>query len=189
MKPYLLLAVIINTVMAQNYTVLGGVTYATVRYNSAVLQKVANVGLLTGIVLGTESEWGDFRLGGLYIQQGFVSNVKAGDTIIEGSETVNYLMPYLIYVQPLNPKSSLFGGLGIGTALGGKSNDTDGASNLKARLFNLDTQLLLGIDITLSPRLALRSNIYVGLRDVIANLDPESNYKNQCVSMALLYRR
>ncbi|MCH7574322.1 MAG: hypothetical protein IIA59_04265 [Candidatus Marinimicrobia bacterium] len=47
----------------------------------------------------------------------------------------------------------------------------------------------MGFDITLSPRLALRSNIYVGLRDVIANLDPESNYKNQCVSMALLYRR
>ena len=75
MKPYLLLGVIISTVAAQNYTVFRGVTYATVRYNSAVLQKAADVGLLTGIVLGTESEWGDFRLGGLYIQQGFVSNV------------------------------------------------------------------------------------------------------------------
>ena len=76
-----------------------------------------------------------------------------------------------------------------GTALGGKATNADGASTLAARLFNLDTQLIIGFDVTLSPHLALRSNLFVGLRDVIAVLDPELNYKNQSVSMALVYRR
>ena len=189
MKTCLLLAVIVSTLSAQNYTVIGGATFSTVRYNRAELRKVAAVGLLTGIVVGTESTWGDLRLGGLYIQQGFVSNVKAGDTTIKGSETFNYLMPYLIYVRPLSPKASLWGGFGLGTALGGNLKNADGTSNLQARLFNLDTQLMLGADMTLSHHLTLRSNLYVGLWDVVALLDPALNYKNVSVSIVMLYKR
>ena len=98
-------------------------------------------------------------------------------------------MPYLIYVRPLNEKTNLFGGFGIGTAMGGQASGTDGESTLAARLFNLDTQLLFGFDVTLSPHLTLRSNVFVGLRDVVAILDPDLNYKNQSVSMAVKYRR
>lgn len=194
MKAYLSLALMMGLMVSdlpaqKNITWIGGVTYSTVRHNNSQRQKVAGTELLTGIVVGTESKWGDLRLGGLFIQQGFVSEVQAGDGVITGSERFNYLMPYLIYVRPLNERTDLFGGFGLGTAMGGQASGADGESTLAARLFNLDTQVMFGFDVTLSPHLTLRSNVFVGLRDVVAILDPEFNYKNQSVSMAFKWRQ
>jgi len=76
--------------------------------------------------------------------------------------------------------------------LGGKTEISfDGNSeseDLEGEDFELDYGLLLGVDYMLNTNMGVRASYYLGLADVVKDLDSDFNFTNTGIGISLLFK-
>lgn len=173
-----------------NYTLIGGLNFATIQYNEKDINDYVDISANTGLLIGIESNSGPFKLGFAYIQRGASISVSGSD--FEGSDTYNYLAAHSLIPIPLSKQFEIVGGLQIGKCLGGKweaKDDYDSDSGtIDAEDINLDFGLLVGADIMFSPKFGVRGTYYFGLSDVYKDVESDFNIKNRGLAVNILIK-
>ena len=144
-----------------------------------------------GFSIGAETMVGPLKVGAGFVQRGANTEQDLYEDY-EKSATYNYLYGHGLYPFSIQEGLSAFGGFQAGKSIGGKTEtDFGGGSeseDLKGEDFALDYGLLLGVDFSLNANMGVRTSYYLGLADVVKDLDSDSNYKNTGIGISILYK-
>ena len=98
----------------------------------------------------------------------------------------------------MNEQINVFGGLQIGSSLGGTSfaklsftefnSSQSDEIDMKPKEFGLDAGLLFGIDYMLNHRFGLRASYYQGFTDVRDTLKNNLNFKNNTLNFSAIMK-
>ena len=193
MKKSLTTLLLVTGLFAQGgITIVGGLNMGSLEYNDSDLADAVDISMKPGLSMSAETMVGPLKVGGGFVQRG--ANIEAdflGETL-EGSDTFNYLSGYGLYPYTIQEGLSAFGGFQLGKCIGGKTEISfDGNSeseDLEGEDFELDYGLLLGVDYMLNTNMGVRASYYLGLADVVKDLDSDSNFTNTGIGISLLFK-
>jgi hypothetical protein len=193
MNKSLTILLIVTSLFAQGgFTIVGGLNMGSAEYNDSDLADAIDISMKPGLSMSAETMVGPLKVGGGFVQRG--ANIEAdflGETL-EGSDTYNYLSGYGLYPYSIQEGLSAFGGFQLGKCIGGKTEISfDGNSeseDLEGEDFELDYGLLLGVDYMLNTNMGVRASYYLGLADVVKDLDSDFNYTNTGIGISLLFK-
>jgi len=179
-------------------TIVGGLNMGSIKYNDSDMADEFDVSMKMGFSIGAETMAGPLKVGGGFVQRGanvevvFINSITQYGEKFEVSETINYLSGYGLYPFSIQEGLSAFGGFQLGKCIGGKAEfSIDGESeseDLKGEDFALDYGLLLGVDYSINANMGVRASYYLGLADVVEDVDSDFNYKHSGIGVSLLYK-
>ena len=152
------------------------------------LADLIDISMKMGLSVGAETMAGPLKVGGAFVQRGTKSSIEILDVKVEGSNTYNYLSGYALYPYAIQEELSAFGGLQAGFFLSG-SGEVEGESyDFESDDIGLDYGLLLGVDYMFDTNMGIRASYYLGLADVVKDLDSDSNFTNTGIGISLLFK-
>jgi len=202
----ILISILISTgLLAQGgLTIFGGYNMSTIRFN--LDKQIIDISPQDGFNFGLEYHFPRFIFGAGFLQRGsklkstMFTNIAGIDYEIEigGHEIYEYAAAHILYPISINNQIKVFGGVQIGSALGGvsfskftitefNSSKVDNI-HIKPETFGLDAGLHFGIDYMLNDRLGLRSSYYMGMTDVIDTLNDSLKFKNQTINLSAIIK-
>jgi len=193
MKKSLTILLLITGLFAQGgFTIVGGLNMGSIKYNDSDVADEVDVSMKMGFSIGAETMAGPLKVGGGFVQRGANVEVDLLGETLEGSDTYNYLSGYGLYPFSIQEGLSAFGGLQFGKCIGGETEASfageSESEDLKGEDFALNYGLLLGIDFSINANMGVRASYYLGLADVVEDLDSDFNYKNTGIGISLLYK-
>jgi opacity protein-like surface antigen len=186
-KPILTLFLITGLFAQGGFTIVGGLNLGSVQYNDSDVADLFDISMKVGLNIGAETAVGPLKVGGALVQRGAKMEMSFLGETFTGSDTYNYLTAYGIYPYAIKEGISAFGGLQLGKAIGGTSEFDGDSETLNSDDFALDYGLLIGLDYMINTKMGVRASYYLGLADVIKDVDSDFNFKNTGIGLALLY--
>ena len=207
MKIILICILLSSTIFPQGgLAIFGGSNFSTIKYNNADLNNRTNISPRNGSSFGVEYRSSRFMFGASFTQRG--SKLKQNSIIniggvnydieIGGHEVYNYASAHILYPILINEQIDVFGGLQIGSSLGGTSftklsftefnSSQSDEIDMKPKEFGFDAGLLFGIDYMLNHSLGLRASYYQGFTDVRDTLNNSLNFKNNTLNLSAIIK-
>ena len=207
MKIILICILLSSTIFPQGrLAIFGGSNFSTIQYNNADLNNQIDISPRNGSSFGVEYRSSRFMFGASFTQRG--SKLKQNSTIniggvdyeieIGGHEVYDYASAHILYPISMNEQIDFFGGLQIGSSLGGTSyaklsftefnSSQSDEIDMKPKEFGLDAGLLFGIDYMLNHRFGLRASYYQGFTDVRDTLKNNLNFKNNTLNLSAIVK-
>jgi len=195
MKVYLTSLIFISSIFAQS-AMIGGYNMSKIESNTEDSDLKRDT--RSGYNLGFETRSGNLIAGASFVQRG--SETKFNDEYIDFKSDLLFNYAALHLLLPIPMGTSLEGLLGLqaGFGLGGVSKSTYTTNwngnteieeeNIEKDEFDVDAGLLVGADIMLNESAGIRASYYLGLTDVVKDLDEDSNFKNNTISLSLIFK-
>jgi len=207
MKIILICIILSSTIFPQGrLAIFGGSNFSTIQYNNADLNNQIDISPRNGSSFGVEYRSSRFMFGASFTQRG--SKLKQNSTIntggvdyeieIGGHEVYDYASAHILYPISMNEQIDFFGGLQIGSSLGGTSfaklsftefnSSQSDEIDMKPKEFGLDAGLQLGLDYMLNHKLGLRASYYMGMTNVRDTLKNSLNFKNNTINLSAIVK-
>ena len=192
MKLIIISIFIISNIFAQSeLSVIGGYNMSNISYNDADVADLVNIFDRGGFNFGVESNTGSLIVGASFVQRGAELEYEAFG--FSGYEVYNYAALHVLYPIAMGSVLEGFGGLQAGFALGGETliegmGAAQEPEDIDADGFGIDAGLLVGANFMLNESAGIRASYYLGLSDVIKDLDEDLNYKNNTISLSLIFK-
>ena len=196
----LLVSVLFFTFLSAEISLLGGVNFGNIQYNSDNEMNLesrtgANVGMEIDITQKLTTDWWHpkaIKVGGAFIQRGTNRD--------SGFDVYNYVTAHSLYylnwgsIGSLNLDKNfpIYIGLQLGACIGGTvdegiAGDENNSLNLDGDDFNFNYGLLLGGDIMISNRMGIRVSYYKGFANAMKDRDEDENFKHTGIGIGILY--
>ena len=193
MKKSLTILLLVTGLFAQGgFTIVSGLNMGSIKYNDSDVADEVDVSMRMGFSIGAETMAGPLKVGAGFVQRGANVEFDLLGEKLEGSDTYNYLSGYGLYPFSIQEGLSAFGGFQAGKCIGGKTEASlaceSESEDLEGEDFALDYGLLLGVDFSLNVNMGVRASYYLGLADVVEDLDSDFNYKNTGIGISILYK-
>jgi len=194
MKGYLTSLLIISSIFAQS-AMIGGYNMSKVEYNNEDTDDL-KIDTRSGFNLGFETRSGNLIAGASFVQRGSETTFNEDGLDFKSDLLLNYAALHLLIPIPMGTSLEGFGGLQAGFSLGGISKSTINwygytetvKEDIETDEFDVDAGLLVGANIMLNESAGIRASYYLGLTDVVKDIDEDDNFKNNTISLSLIFK-
>ena len=189
MRVFIISVFMLSNIFAQSgLTVIVGYNMSKIKYNNDDVSENVDIDNRSGFNISLETRSDNLIAGASIVQRGAEYELDLMGYEFNGYDSYNYGALHILYPIAMGSGLEGFGGLQVGFGLGGEAHIASGGNDETEDIdfdeLGIDAGLLVGANYMLNEKFGIRASYYLGLTDVVKDLDDDANYKNNTISLS-----